>query len=199
MLYWECKRRLVELRSFRELVREYFEITQFDIKGQRREMPQVQAMRQRINLMVPLVVQSANKVGYNMLLDWVDPVSGLRAVVNVIENMFNLYRYEIPLSWVFDFVDRAIGEYERMQARLRKQSWNPFYWLRLGFLEVLSFPFRLLGAAGFNTAAFEQTVAGRVLKLVVGTVVFTAALLTCLSLLGLPTGWRYLVHVIHHR
>jgi hypothetical protein len=149
--------------------------------------------------MVPLVVQSANKVGYTMLLDWVDPVSGLRAVVNVIENMFNLYRYEIPLSWVFDFVDRAIGEYERMQARLRRQSWNPFYWLRLAFLVVLGSPFRLLGAAGFNGAALEQTVGGRIVKLAVGIVVFTAALLTCLSLLGFKTGWWDLVRFAHHR
>ena len=58
-----------------------------------------------------------------------------------------------------------------------------------GFLVVIGFPFRILGATGFNAKALEQTVAGRIVKAMVGFVIFLAALLQVPSLLGLPTGW----------
>jgi hypothetical protein len=136
-------------------------------------------------------------VGYSFSLEYVHPGHGVQRHVNVIENLFNLDAQQIPASKAFDYLDRVIGEYERLQARLRKQSWNPFYWLRLGFLAVLESPFTILGAAGFNAKAIEQTIAGRVAKLVVGVVIFAAALLQVLSLLGLPTGRGDLVRVIH--
>jgi hypothetical protein len=119
--------------------------------------------------------------------------------INVIENLFSLDRQQIPVSKAFDYIDRVIGEYDRQLATLKKQSWNPLYWLRLGFLAVIGFPFRILGAAGFNAQALEQTVAGRIVKAMVGFVIFLAALLQVLSLLGLPTGWRDLARLVHHR
>lgn len=199
MLYWECKRRLTELRSFRELVREYFENTRFDARGKRQAMPEIQTVRTRINRMIPEIVKSGYKVGYTFSLEYVHPGFGVQGRVNVMENIFNLDAQQIPVSKAFDSLDRVIGEYERLQARLRKQSWNPLYWLRLGFLGLLRLPFSILSAAGFNAKAFEQTVAGRIVKLVFSLVIFAAALLQLLSLLGLPTGWRDLVRVIHHR
>ena len=54
MLYWECKRRLAEMRSFLELVREYFSNTTFDTRGRRHAMTDLSELRTKINVMIRL-------------------------------------------------------------------------------------------------------------------------------------------------
>jgi hypothetical protein len=199
MLYWECKRRLGELRQFREVVRSYFQNTAFDTMGRRHAVTDLSEIRKKINIMIPEVVRSSYKIGHSLSITYSHPGYGVTGRINVIENLFSLDRQQIPVSKAFDYIDRVIGEYDRQLATLKKQSWNPLYWLRLGFLAVIGFPFRILGAAGFNAQALEQTVAGRIVKAMVGFVIFLAALLQVLSLLGLPTGWRDLARLVHHR
>ena len=199
MLYWECKRRLTELLSFREAVRTYFQNTAFDTRGRRHAVTDLSELRTKINVMIPEVVRSSHKIGHSLSIDYTHPGYGVRGSINVVENLFGLDRQQIPVSKAFDYIDRVIGDYDRQLATLKKQSWNPLYWLRLGFLAVIGFPFRILGAAGFNAQALEQTVAGRIVKATVGFVIFLAALLQVLSLLGLPTGWRDLARLVHHR
>src|SRR6266702_1829221 len=199
MLYWECKRRNAELHSFRDLIRQYFSLTTFDAMGRRRAVTDLSEVRTKINVMIPEVVRSSYKIGYSLSVEYTHPRYGVSGRINVIENLFSLDRQQIPVSKAFDSIDRVIGEYDRQLATLKKQSWNPLYWLRLGFLAVIGFPFRILGAAGFDAQALEQTVAGRIVKATVGFVIFLAALLQVLSLLGLPTGWRDLVRLVHHK
>jgi hypothetical protein len=199
MLYWECKRRVGELRQFREVVRSYFRNTAFDTMGRRHAVTDLSELRTKINIMIPEVVRSSYKIGHSLSVNYNHPRYGISGRINVIENLFSLDRQQIPVSKAFDYIDRVIGEYDRQLATLKKQSWNPLYWLRLGFLAVIGLPFRILGAAGFNAQALEQTVAGRIVKATVGFVIFLAALLQVLSLLGLPTGWRDLVRLVHHK
>src|SRR6266478_2773490 len=190
MLYWECKRRLGELRQFREAVHTYFQNTTFDTGGRRHAMTDLREVRTRINKMIPETVRCFYRIGHSASVSYVSQYQGVSGHINVIENLFALDSQRIPVSKVFDYLDRVIGEYERTLTKLRKQSWNPFYWLRLGFLAVIGFPFRILGAAGFDAHALEQTVAGKVVKATVGfvvsAVIFFAALLQVVSLLGLP-------------
>jgi hypothetical protein len=199
MLYWECKRRNAEMHSFRDLIRQYFSLTTFDTRGKRHAMTDLSELRTKINVMIPEVVRSSYKVGYSTSIEYIHPRYGVSGRINVIENLFGLDRQQIPVSKAFDCLDRVIGEYDRLQTTLKKQSWNPLYWLKLGFLAVIGFPFRILGAAGFNALALEQTIAGRIVKATVGFVIFLAALLQILSLLGLPTGWKDLIRLVHHR
>lgn len=119
--------------------------------------------------------------------------------MNLVTNLFNLDRQQIPASKAFDLLDRAIGDYERLQTKLRRQSWNPFYWIRLAFSALLSLPFRILGAAGFDARAMERSLIGRLFKAVEGLVIFVAALLQALSLLGLPTSLSHLIGLLRHR
>jgi hypothetical protein len=147
---------------------------------------------------MPEVVRSCTLIGHSLTVAYNSPRDGFAGEINIITNLFNLDLQRIPFSKAFDFLDQAIGDYERLEARLRRQSWNPLYWLRLGFLALLGLPFRILGAAGFDARAMELSLVGRLFKAVAGLVIFVAALLTALSLLGLPTSLPHLVGLLRH-
>lgn len=168
--------------------------------GRRHENPTAREARARINLNMTEVVKSCALIGHSLEMIYSPaPIrGGFAGHINVITNLFNLDRQQIPVSKAFDLLDRAIGDYERLERKLRRQSWNPFYWIRLGFLTVLSLPFRILGAAGFDARAMEQSLIGRLFKFVEGLVLFLAALLQALSLLGLPTSLSRLMGLLRH-
>lgn len=176
----------------------YFSNTGFDTRGRRHENSDAQKARSKINLDIPEVVRSCTIIGHSLSVAYNSPQHGFAGEINLITNLFNLDRQRIPISKAFDFLDRAIGDYERLETTLRRQSWNPFYWIRLGFLTLLGLPFRMLGAAGFDARAMEQSLIGRLSKAIAGLVIFFAALLQTLSLLGLPTSLSHLVGLLRH-
>lgn len=164
--------------------------------GRRHENGSAREARARVNLKMQEAVRSCVLIGHSLALSYHSPQHGFATEINVITNLFNLDRQRIPTSKAFDLLNRAIGDYERLEARLRRQSWNPFYWIRLAFVTLLSLPFRILGAAGFDARAMEQSLIGRLFKAIAGLVIFLAALLQVLSLLGLPTSLSHLVHFV---
>ncbi len=167
--------------------------------GRRHENADAREARPRLNLKMPEVVRSCTLIGHSLALSYHSPQHGFAGEINLITNLFNLDRQRIPVSKAFDFLDRAIGDYERLETSLRRQSWNPLYWIRLAFLTLLGLPFRILGAAGFDARAMEQSLIGRLFKAVGGLVIFLAALLQVLSLLGLPTSLSHLISLLRHR
>ena len=198
MLYWECRRRLQGLREFRRLVAEYCRNTGFDSRGLRHENAEARMLRSRINADLPEIMRSASLIGHSMCLTYGNRAQGFAGEINLLTNLFNLDRQRIPVSKAFDAMDRAIGDYERLRNNLRRRSWNPFYWIRMGFVTLLGLPFRLLGVAGFDGRAIEHSLTGRSIKAVGGLVIFLAALLQVLSLLGLPTSLDHIVGLLRH-
>jgi hypothetical protein len=205
MLYWEARRRLAEVRAFRALVYEYFSNTARDnsYRHTRHPLKDLTAVREQINKGIPAAVKNCYKVGQPVGVDYLHPGRGVKAHVNVIESIWSLDNWQIPVSAVFDYLDRAIGIYEEQVTYLGRQRWNPLYWLRLGFLWLLGLPFRLLGAAGFNATAIESSLGGKVVKVILGSIVtlvgFVSALLQALSYLGFKTGWRDWWQFLHHK
>src|SRR2546425_196704 len=111
MLYWEAKRRLAELRQFRALVEEYFSNTTRDTMGRRRPLRDLSEVRVRINAQIPETVRTCYKVGQSVSVIYKYPIYGIDGNVNVIENLFSLDSQRIPVSRVFDYLDRTIGIY----------------------------------------------------------------------------------------
>lgn len=167
--------------------------------GRRHENADARKARAQINLKIPEVVRSSAVIGHSLSLSYNSPQHAFAGEINVITNLFNLDHQRIPVSKAFDFLDRVIGDYDRLETKLRRQSWNPLYWIRLAFLGLLGLPFRILGAAGFNASVIEHSLAGRLFKAVGGFVIFLAALLQALSLLGFPTSLSHLVGLLRHR
>jgi hypothetical protein len=200
MLYWECKRRLNTLREFRQLVVTYIRGGGVTTLGRRVETPDSRAARDAINLRMGDAVKSCVLIGHSLTLYYSPPPvsGGLTGQINIVENLFQLDRFRIPYSKVLDLLDRAIGDYERSRAKLRRQSFNPFYWVWIGFTSLLSAPFSILTAAGFNGRAAEQSLLGKLIKAVEGFVLFLAALLHSLSLLGYETSLGHLIKLLKH-
>lgn len=96
MLYWECKRRLGQLRQFREVVRSYFQNTAFDTMGRRHAVTDLSEFRKKINIMIPEIVRSSYKIGYSLSVSYTHPGYGVTGRINVIENLFSLDRQQTP-------------------------------------------------------------------------------------------------------
>lgn len=156
--------------------------------GRRHQSSEAAKTRDLINPQIPEIIRSCALIGHSSSLSYTNPQRGVAAHIDVIINLFNLDSLRIPASRATDFLDRAIGDYQRLETTLRRKSWNPFYWIRLGFFALLSLPFNVLGAVGFgDPREMERSVIGKLFKAVEVLVVFLAALLTVLSLLGFPT------------
>lgn len=201
MLYWACKRRLDELRAFRELVRIYFANTHFTNMGKPIEQQAASVARQQINLDAGRAIESCTLIGHQMVLNYTPPpASGLSGFnVNVIKELFQFDRLRIPRSVAFDFFDRAIGDYERLRRKLLRQSFNPLFWLWLVFRGLLRIPFHILGAAGFNAQAIEQSKAGKTFKIITAFAGFVLTILGILHALGFSTTWHDIASHFRHK
>jgi hypothetical protein len=184
MLFWECRRRLELLIRFRGLALSYFRNIQPADWMAGPGMPPTEnetaaISRMAINKLMHDLTESFSLIGIDPSVRWTPPplIGGYVQSVDVITNMFGLWRFQIPPSALFDNTEQAIGTYERECRRLRYKIFNPFYWAGLLIVEILRLPFKLLGAAGFNAAKAENSLPGKMFKLAVGTVLFFAAVI----------------------
>jgi hypothetical protein len=184
VLYWECKRRLKNLRDFRGLVDNY--IVSLGIRpGSDRtaQSDESHAIRTQINLNMSEALESCDLIGEITTVGY--SYQGYTTPLNLIRELFDLRNdYYVSPEKVTDVLDRAIGKYEQRKRHLYWQMFNPLFWLRLLLVEIIEIPFWILGAAGFDAARIEKTTIGRMFKAVAGFVTFVAALLTVLHLLG---------------
>ena len=185
---WENRRRRKFLQEFRNLVSEYFADTKHaDLGLGLIEGKKAIELRPQINKLMNKAQITLLTAGWSPHLIVTPPpaIGGYRQNIDVLMNMFDLHNHQIPEDHVFDFIDRAIGNYEQDESAAKLRTWNPFFWLGLVFDWLASFPFRLLGRAGFDAQKVEQSVAGRLLKAFIYVIEGLAALLTVLQLTGL--------------
>jgi hypothetical protein len=179
MLYWECKRRLALLRRFRVLAFDYFENIQhahWMAGGAPPSMnDKAQKARHEMNHIMGDVVLSFDLLVIPHVVFYQPPHGGYAQTLDVIVNAFDLYSFQITPHKVFDCTDRAVGAYESECRRLLRKSFNPLYWLEVLIVWFLQLPFRLLGAAGFDAGKAEHSLWGKIFKVGLGLVPFTAA------------------------
>jgi hypothetical protein len=190
MLYWECKRRVELIYHFRTLAFTYFQNIQYPGWTVGRDVPptmnqQAQSARAEMNLRLTEVELAVDSMGISRTVKWTPPplIGGYIQYVDLVGNIFDLWRFEIPHTMVFDALDRAIGEGQRREKKLFRSLFNPFYWAGLLIVAVLRLPFRLLGAAGFNAAKAEQSLFGKLVKLSVGLTLGLAAIIPAVAAL----------------
>lgn len=187
MLYWECKRRLTDLHTFRGLVARYFGSVNYSRRATHQTETSEEA-REKINLLMAEIEISCILIRQPTIVSYFDPRSGYEAKLSILQNIFELRQYYIENARVVDSLDRAIGEYERLQHHLYRQMFNPVFWLSLVLAKLVSLPFQILGMAGFDSAKLQKSTGGKILKAVIGFVAafiaFAAGLLTILQILG---------------
>lgn len=168
-MYWEYKRRLRDLRVFKTLGALYFSnITLDDFRLEPVESQKARSVRQAMNRMLESVAQSFDLLGLPRSIS-----NAFVGDVDILANLFQLWRFRIEPAEACDMLDRAIGEYERQTSRSFRQLFNPFFWL----LQLLSLPFRFLTAVGFDGAMMERSLIGKSLKAVAGVAAFAFAIL----------------------
>lgn len=184
ILFFENKRRIKKLDRFRELVANFYKNCEYD----RGLIENEEASRARTEInkeMVEIhdVVMAARLVP---VLKWIPPatIGGYSQNIDLILNVFHLWEYEIDEENVFDYVERAIGVYEKNKRSSLLRLFNPFFYLGLIFDLIANSPFALLGRMGFNREKAEASVLGRFIKGFIQLVLFLAAAFTVLYYLG---------------
>jgi hypothetical protein len=131
--------------------------------------------RLSLNQMMMGVSESFDLLGVPRTVRYLPPpmIGGYAVTLDLVGNMFELWRYQIQPQTVEDALNRAIGAYLQQERRLFWQMFNPFHWLDL----LLGIPFRLLTAVGLNGRRFEQSAFGKLIKWVVAVAGFVAAVL----------------------
>ena len=134
--------------------------------------------------------------GINPSITWSPPpaIDGYVRNIDLVQNIFNLDRFQITGNKVLDFVDRSIGIYEANHRSAALRVINPFFYLGLLFEAISELPFVAIAKLGFNRQKAESSAIGRLVKGVLYLVTVTAAFLTVLELLGFIEPVKAFVH-----
>ena len=177
---WENVRRVEVLGKFHKDAVSYFSNSNAMGLGEgRRENTDAVQARQRINLTSTQAYRIIAAAGIATTITWTPPpaVGGYVRRIEVFSNLFGLDSHQISPDYVVGFIERAIGVYQFDHKAALRRTINPFWWLKRSLLWLLSIPFVLLGAVGFDAGRAEGSFLGKIFKLLLAT----SAVLTILN------------------
>ena len=99
--------------------------------------------RQRINSTVDQAQRIIEAAGIPPSMRWMPPrmMGGHVQQINLLLNLFELDRFQIPSQNAVDFIERAIGVYQSDRMAAIRRTINPFWWLFRGLLWFARIPF----------------------------------------------------------
>jgi len=179
------------LRKFRELLVEYIEVRQLQHSNylppeQQQLVQKLPEIRRKINEGLSVAKALVRQSGAPTSIHYSPPpaVGGLAGEMDIFNNIFNnqIYGVSFP-GQVKESVDRAIGVREHWRKIFWKYWFNPFNWIK----ELIRIPFHIIRFAGFNGKKSEESVVGKIYKLVAGFLVLAAALVTVLTFFNIKS------------
>ena len=192
---WENVRRLEILGEFRNDVVRYFENCEHPerawmVDGPIENTEAVQA-RQRINSTVDQAQRIIEAAGIAPSMRWMPPrmMGGHVQQINLLLNLFELDRFQIPSQNAVDFIERAIGVYQSDRMAAIRRTINPFWWLFRGLLWFARIPFVVLGAVGFDAARMERSVLGKFFKAIISAIMTLVGMVAALLTIFNEPGW----------
>lgn len=184
---FENRRRVRALEEFRELVNGYFDNIEYNwMADEPIEDQRAQDIRSQINLRLRRASRIVYLAGVSTIFYYHPPpaVGGLAGEVDLLANIFNLHRLQLDIRKVLDHIDRALGVYNDDRTNSTIRTYNPFFWIGMVFNYLVSLPFVLLGKVGFNQSKIEESIIGKIAKILFQLMIWIAAFLTILHLLG---------------
>lgn len=166
LFFWEIKPRIKVILEYRDLVTDYFnKVGYSDYSGDYYETEASRPVRSLINIKSSRVHEYVEMATSPVITHYPAPaVGGFVTQVDLLNNIFNIYRYQIPIEDVVDVLERAVGVYQKEFRSSIVRSLNPFSWLGR-ILEIFaSIPFQLLGSLGFNKDKIERSPLGKLIK-----------------------------------
>jgi hypothetical protein len=184
---WENRRRRRVLALFKTSLEEF--ALNYDpgpMRHERRDHSKAEAARVQINRILHHASDIIEAAGVNPVVVWSPPpvVGGRPQEIDVVLNVFNLERYLIPFSPLYDYIERALGIYEHDERAAAVRTVNPIYWLGRVFDYVSRLPFIALSRAGFDAGSIEDSLVGRLFRFTVYVVGGLASLVTILEFAG---------------
>ena len=192
---WVNLKRIKLLKGFRSLIIEYFNNIEPISYLEIRENKKALMVRTQINYIIDEVHQVILLAGVTTFISYSPPPAfgGISDNIDLILNIFELYKLQISPNMLIDLVNRAIGIYERDKIRSIFGTLNPLYWLLLILDYIMSIPFYILGKVGFNQDKLEQSFWGKLIKGLLYLITVFAALLTVLEKLGYLEWFKKLI------
>lgn len=180
---WECLYRIRVLNHFISYLYIYRNHSEFS--GRRGRGPSFASnengldARKSINLLTAKVSKYLLESGNYPLVNYREPPAvGGRMISNIdiIQNIFRLSDFEIPIQTVVDWVQKGAGYYRDDLIKSLFRTINPFWWLWKLVKAIIRIPFEIFGWAGFDSGKLEATQGGKLYKAVAGLVAFIVAL-----------------------
>ena len=195
---WENNRRRQVLADFHNDVVTYFNNSNYrgnfvELGDNRIEEPEAMEARRRINLSSHQAHGVVVAAGISPIVEWMPPaiVGGYAQKIDVIVNLFGLDRYSISAKTAVGLIEMAAGVYESNHKAAIIRTFNPLWWLSRVLLWFIRMPFLLFSAIGFNTRRAENSLPGKLVKLMTAV----ASILTILHLMGLLPAVKALLGV----
>lgn len=180
---WENLVRQRRLLTFRENIIKYFENIEYDDVADsvyENEIAKKNRIEINRNLNAIQIVLASCGVSTTIYYSPPPAIGGLAGEICLFSNIFNLDDFDIPFQQIVDRIDRAIGIYAKDALWSWLRLFNPLFYISLFLEYIASIPFVLLGKAGFNQRAAEQSIIGKIVKFIIELVTITASILTIL-------------------
>ena len=172
--YWENIKRAHHLLYFRELAITYYNKDKGDEERYK--------MNKALNRVKKIV--HATEVSTRITRMPAPAIGGHVFTIDLLEDLFNLGRHDIPPSYLIDILERSIGVYEDDRSRALWRTINPLWWLKRLLVGVGRFPFFVLASMGFNLDRLEHSSIGKLIKGLLSLLAAFASLLLIAERLG---------------
>ena len=184
MKYNRHKKEIQRITEFKEAFIAYTLIDQQRYPTNEDNVKQLE-LREKLDNLNGEVSMYVHKAGISASITYTPPpiIGGYVRNIDFFSNLFNLDTFSIPPQSVIDSLDRALGNYNIYNQRFIKKIINPFHWLG----ELIRIPFYLARFAGFDEQKIELSLFGKLYKFILSFILYCAALLQILSLLGVDT------------
>ncbi len=185
---WECLYRIQVLNRFISYLNLYRSHSQFS--GRRGRGSSFASdedgldARKSINLLTPKVSKYLLESGNYPVVNYRDPPAiGGRMISNIqiMQNIFSLSDFDIPIQTVIDWIYKGIGYYQDDLIRSFFRTINPLWWLWKLVKAIIRIPFEIFNWAGFDSGKLETSRGGKLYKAVAGLVAFIVALVAFLA------------------
>ena len=184
---FESARRILFLVEFRNLLVGYFNSKPESWSRQEEyESEESALLRSELNAQLDEAHAIITAAGIFPVMHWTPPpmIGGYSKNIDLIINVFNLSYYEIKPTLIIDFIERSVGIYQRNHTRAIFRTINPLFWINRFLIWLARSPFTLLRQAGFNADNIENSIIGRIAKLIAYLLTLVISILTILQLTG---------------
>ena len=168
--FWQNIARRKILRDYRSLIEKYFrDIDYNEYSRNIIDSDDSKEIRRKLNNQNESIQSIFREVGASPIVVYTPPpaIGGYIQNINLVDNLFNLQKFDIEIQALVDFIDQVDGVYQQDFISSIVRTINPFYWLGKLLELIARVPFFFLGSIGLNQKQIEGCFVGKLVKLII--------------------------------